>query len=129
MNKKTIIEAVGFILWVVTILTLVCVLYEVKELKELTKNASNFRSITYRKQNMMYNRDKNKNRRNWRELMYKINSNPIIAKIMAENKKTDKNRIGMYYQTMYKDKDFDAECSFNRIQYRVDSISINTISK
>jgi hypothetical protein len=78
---------------------------------------------------MMYNRDKNKNKTNWRELMYKINSNPIITKIMAENKKTDKNRIGMYYQTMYKDKDFDAECSFNRIQYRVDSISINTISK
>jgi hypothetical protein len=78
---------------------------------------------------MLYNRDRNKNRRNWRELMSKINSNPIIAKIMAENKKTDKNKIVMYYQTMYKDKDFDAECSFNRIQYRVDSISINTISK
>ena len=49
MNKKTIIEAVGFILMVVTILTLLCVLYEVNELKELTKDASNFRSITYRK--------------------------------------------------------------------------------
>ena len=78
---------------------------------------------------MMYNRDKNKNKTNWRELMNKINSNPIIAKIMAENKKTDMNKIAMYYQTMYKDKDFDAECSFNRIQYRVDSISKNTISK
>ena len=71
---------------------------------------------------MMYNRDMNKNKTNWRELMYKINSNPIIAKIMAENKKTDKNRIAMYYQTMYKDKDFDAECSFNRIQYRINYV-------
>jgi hypothetical protein len=78
----------------------------------------------------MYNRDKNKNKTNWRELMYKINSNPIIAKIMAERiKNKEDNKIGMYYQTMYKDKDFDAECSFNRIQYRVDSISKNTISK
>ena len=51
MNKKTIIEAVGFILWVVTILTLMCILYEVKELRDVTKDASNFRSITYRKQN------------------------------------------------------------------------------
>jgi len=76
---------------------------------------------------MKWNRDKNKT--NWRELMNKINSNPIIAKIMAEHKKTGKNKIGIHYQTMYKNKDFDAECSFNRIQYRVDSISKNTISK
>ena len=78
---------------------------------------------------MKWNRDKNKT--NWRELMNRINSNPIIVKIMAEqikNKNTDKNKIGIHYQTMYK-KDFDAECSFNRIQYRVDSISKNTISK
>ena len=45
MNKKTIIEAVGFILMVVTILTLLCVLYEVKELRDLTKNATDFRTI------------------------------------------------------------------------------------
>jgi len=49
MSKKTIIEAVGFILMVVTILTLLCVLYEVNELKELTKDANNFRSIVNRK--------------------------------------------------------------------------------
>ena len=49
MNKKTIIEAVGFILMVVTILTLLCVLYEVNELKGLMKGANNFRSITIRK--------------------------------------------------------------------------------
>ena len=45
MNKKTIIEAVGFILMVVTILTLLCVLYEVKELRDLTKSATDFRTI------------------------------------------------------------------------------------
>jgi len=43
MNKKTIIEAVGFILMVVTILTLLCVLYEVNELSEDVKV---LRSIT-----------------------------------------------------------------------------------
>ena len=94
---------------------------------------------------MMYNRDKNKNKTNWRELMNKIDLSPIIAKIVAEHKKTgknrrvkkvninatkgDKNKIVTYYYTMYKNKDFDAECAFNRIQYRVDSISKNTISK
>ena len=46
MNKKTIIEAVGFILMVVGIITLLCVMYEVKELRDVTKDASNFRSIT-----------------------------------------------------------------------------------
>ncbi len=51
MNKKTIIEGVGFILMVVGMITLLCVLYEVNELKGLMKGASNFRSITYRKQN------------------------------------------------------------------------------
>ena len=45
VNKKTIIEAVGFILMVVTILTLLCVLYEVNELKGLMKGASNFRIV------------------------------------------------------------------------------------
>ena len=45
MNKKTIIEAVGFILMVVTILTLLCVLYEVKELRDLTRSATDFRTI------------------------------------------------------------------------------------
>ena len=49
-NKQfKIIEAVGFILMVVGIITLLCVAYEVKELRDVTKGASNFRSITYRK--------------------------------------------------------------------------------
>jgi hypothetical protein len=46
MNKKTIIEGVGFILMVVTILTLLCVLYEVNELKGDVKE---LRVITNRK--------------------------------------------------------------------------------
>ena len=40
-----IIEAVGFILMVVSIITLLCVAYEVKELRDLTKNATDFRTI------------------------------------------------------------------------------------
>ena len=60
MNKKTIIEGVGFILMVVTILTLLCVLYEVNELKGLMKDASNFRSIANRKQNMLNIKNINK---------------------------------------------------------------------
>ena len=60
MNKKTIIEGVGFILMVVTILTLLCVLYEVNELKGLMRDASNFRSIANRKQNMLNIKNINK---------------------------------------------------------------------
>ena len=48
MNKKTkkeIVEAVGFILMVVGIITLLCVLYEVKELRDLTRSATDFRTI------------------------------------------------------------------------------------
>ena len=45
-NKEfKIIEAVGFILMVVSIITLLCVAYEVKELRDLTKNATDFRTI------------------------------------------------------------------------------------
>ena len=40
-----IIEAVGFILMVVSIITLLCVAYEVKELRDLTRSASDFRTI------------------------------------------------------------------------------------
>ena len=42
---KDIMEAMGFILMVVGIITLLCVMYEVKELRDVTKDASNFRSI------------------------------------------------------------------------------------
>ena len=47
---KDIMEGITFVLWVVAIIGMLCVMYEVNELKELTKDASNFRSITYRKQ-------------------------------------------------------------------------------
>jgi|LakMenEpi03Aug12_release.lakeMendotaPanAssembly.Ray.scaffolds.fasta_scaffold2399732_1 hypothetical protein len=46
---KDVIEGVTFVLWVIAIVGMLCVLYEVKELRELTKDASNFRSITMRK--------------------------------------------------------------------------------
>ena len=46
LKTKDIIEGITFILMVVGIIGMLCVLYEVKELKELTKDASNFRSIT-----------------------------------------------------------------------------------
>ena len=49
LKTKDIVEGITFILMVVSIIGMLCVLYEVKELKELTKDASNFRSITYRK--------------------------------------------------------------------------------
>jgi len=42
---KDIVEAVGFILMVVSIITLLCVTYKVKELRDLTKNATDFRTI------------------------------------------------------------------------------------
>ena len=46
LKTKDIVEGITFILMVVGIIGMLCVLYEVKELKELTKDASNFRSIT-----------------------------------------------------------------------------------
>ena len=46
---KDIVEGITFVLWVVAIIGMLCVLYEVKELRELTKDASNFRSIVNRK--------------------------------------------------------------------------------
>ena len=49
IKTKDIIEGITFILMVVGIIGLMCVLYEVNELKGLTKDASNFRSIEYRK--------------------------------------------------------------------------------
>ena len=49
LKTKDILEGISFILMCITIIGLMCVLYEVKELRELTKDASNFRSITMRK--------------------------------------------------------------------------------
>ena len=50
INKKDIVEAVGFILMVVSIITLLCVTYE---LKELSKDVKELRVITNRKQYML----------------------------------------------------------------------------
>ena len=45
INKRDTIEGMVFILMTVSVLTLLCALYEVKGLRELTKSATNFRSI------------------------------------------------------------------------------------
>ena len=42
---KDIVEGITFVLWVVAIIGMLCVLYEVKELRDVTKDASNFRTI------------------------------------------------------------------------------------
>jgi len=72
---------------------------------------------------MMYNRDKNKNKTNWRELMNKIDLSPIIAKIMAEriknkedNNMPDNCKID---PNVFIYTEFDTLCSFNRIQYSI----------
>ena len=49
LKTKDILEGISFILMCIAIIGLMCVLYEVKELKRLTKDASNFRSITNQK--------------------------------------------------------------------------------
>jgi hypothetical protein len=49
LKTKDIVEGITFILMCIAIIGMVCVLYEVNELKRLSKGASNFRSITYRK--------------------------------------------------------------------------------
>jgi len=49
LKTKDIVEGITFILMCIAIIGMVCVLYEVNELKGLTKDASNFRSITIRK--------------------------------------------------------------------------------
>jgi hypothetical protein len=49
LKTKDILEGVTFILMCIAIIGMVCVLYEVNELKGLSKGASNFRSIEYRK--------------------------------------------------------------------------------
>ena len=71
---------------------------------------------------MMWNRDKNKNRRDWRELMNKIDLSPIITKIMAEHKKTGKNKMPDNCKidpNVFIYTEFDTLCSFNRIQYSI----------
>jgi hypothetical protein len=46
LKTKDVLEGISFILMCIAIIGLMCVLYEVKELKRLTKDASNFRTIT-----------------------------------------------------------------------------------
>lgn len=46
ITKRDIIEAVTFILMTVAVIGMITLLYEVKELRELTKEATNFRTIT-----------------------------------------------------------------------------------
>jgi len=49
LKTKDIVEGITFILMCIAIIGMFCLLYEVNELKGLMKDASNFRSITYRK--------------------------------------------------------------------------------
>jgi len=72
---------------------------------------------------MKWNRDKNKNIRDWRELMSKIDLSPIITKIVAnqiknkeDNKMPDNCKID---PNVFIYTEFDTLCSFNRIQYSI----------
>ena len=49
INKEDIIEGITFILMTVGVIGMLCLVYEVTELKKLTKDASNYRSITIKK--------------------------------------------------------------------------------
>ena len=51
-----------------------------------------------------------------------MNKNRRISKVSIKPTKEVRDRIAIYYQLMYKDKDFDTMCAFNRIQYRMNSI-------
>ena len=57
-----------------------------------------------------------------------MNKNRRVRSINIKPTKEVKDRIRkMIYEQMY--KEFETICAFNRIQYRVDSISKNAISK
>ena len=78
---------------------------------------------------MMWNRDKNKNKRDWRELMNKIDLSPIITKIMAEQIKNKKNKMPDNCKidpNVFIYTEFDTLCAFNRIQYSIDKTEVNT---
>lgn len=45
ITKKDMVEGIVFILMTLSIIGLMCVLYEVKELRDLTKSATDFRTI------------------------------------------------------------------------------------
>jgi hypothetical protein len=57
-----------------------------------------------------------------------MNKNRRIRKVSIKPTKEVRDRIhAMIYKELY--KEFDTICVFNRIQYSINSISINTISK
>ena len=57
-----------------------------------------------------------------------MNKNRRISKVSIKPTKEVRDRIRkMIYKEMY--KEFDTMCAFNRIQYSINSISNNTISK
>jgi len=57
-----------------------------------------------------------------------MNKNRRISKVSIKPTKEVRDRIVIYYQLMYKDKDFDTMCAFNRIQYRMNSILNRSLS-
>ena len=57
-----------------------------------------------------------------------MNKNRRISKVNIKPTKEVRDRIrAMIYKELY--KEFDTICAFNRIQYSINSISNNTISK
>ena len=57
-----------------------------------------------------------------------MNKNRRISKVSIKPTKEVRDRIrAMIYKEMY--KEFDTMCAFNRIQYSINSISNDTISK
>ena len=57
-----------------------------------------------------------------------MNKNRRISKVSIKPTKEVRDRIRkMIYEQMY--KEFDTICAFNRIQYSINSISNDTISK
>jgi hypothetical protein len=57
-----------------------------------------------------------------------MNKNRRVKNVSIKPTKEVKDRIRkMIYEQMY--KEFDTICAFNRIQYSINSISNNTISK
>jgi hypothetical protein len=57
-----------------------------------------------------------------------MNKNRRLKSLNIKPTKEVKDRIfAMIYEQMY--KDFDTMCAFNRIQYSINSISNDTISK
>ncbi len=57
-----------------------------------------------------------------------MNKNRRVRNVSIKPTKEVRDRIrAMIYKELY--KEFETMCAFNRIQYSINSISINTISK